>query len=53
MRAAGFDPAGAIRMLHCLGKLDRGPDSLGLNRYLSTHPSIDERVNRLRRLAGG
>jgi predicted Zn-dependent protease len=38
MRAAGFDPAGAIRMLQCLGKLDRRPDPLGLNRYLSTHP---------------
>ena len=51
MRAAGFDPAGAIRMLQCLGELDRSPDPLGLNRYLSTHPSIEERVNRLRRLA--
>ena len=53
MRAAGFDPAGAIRMLQCVGKLDRSPDPLGLNRYLSTHPPIDERVNRLRRLAAG
>ena len=51
MRAAGFDPAGAIRMLQCLGELDRSPDPLGLNRYLSTHPPIEERVNRLRRLA--
>jgi predicted Zn-dependent protease len=53
MRAAGFDPAGAIRMLQCLGELDRRPDPLGLNRYLSTHPPIEERVNRLRRLAAG
>jgi predicted Zn-dependent protease len=53
MRAAGFDPAGAIRMLHCLGELDRSPDPLGLNRYLSTHPPIEERVNRLRRLSAG
>jgi predicted Zn-dependent protease len=54
MRAAGFDPAGAIRMLQCLGELDRRPDPLGLNRYLSTHPPIDERVHRLRRrLAAG
>ena len=52
MRAAGFDPAGSIRMLQCLGELDRSPDPLGLNRYLSTHPPIEERVNRLRRLAG-
>ena len=51
MRAAGFDPAGAIRMLQCLGELDRQPDPLGLNRYLSTHPPIEERVVRLRRLA--
>ena len=49
MRAAGFDPAGAIRTLQCLGKLDRSADPLGLNRYLSTHPPIEERVNRLRR----
>jgi predicted Zn-dependent protease len=48
MRAAGFDPAGAIRMLQRLGELDRGADPLGLNRYLSTHPPIDERVKRLR-----
>ena len=53
MRAAGFDPAGAIRMLECLGDLDRSPDPLGLNRYLSTHPPIEERVRRLRRLAAG
>jgi predicted Zn-dependent protease len=53
MRAAGFDPAGAIRMLQCLGELDRSPDPLGLNRYLSTHPPIVERVNRLRRRAAG
>jgi Zn-dependent protease with chaperone function len=38
-------------MLQCLGELDRSPDPLGLNRYLSTHPPIEERVNRLRRLA--
>ena len=51
MRAAGFDPAGAIRMLQCLGELDRSPDPLGFNRYLSTHPPIEERVHHLRRLA--
>jgi predicted Zn-dependent protease len=53
MRAAGFDPGGAIRMLRCLGELDRRPDPLGLNRYLSTHPPIDERVDRLGRLIAG
>jgi len=53
MRAAGFDPAGAVRMLQYLGGLDRRPGALGLNRYLSTHPPIEERVNRLRRLTAG
>jgi beta-barrel assembly-enhancing protease len=53
MRAAGFDPAGAIRTLQCLGDLDRTPDSFGLNQYLSTHPPIEERVRRLRRLTAG
>jgi predicted Zn-dependent protease len=51
MRASGFDTAGAIRMLQCLGELDRSHDPLGLNRYLSTHPPLEERVIRLRRLA--
>ena len=51
MRAAGFDPAGAIQTLQCLADLDRTPDTFGLNQYLSTHPPIDERVRRLRRLA--
>jgi beta-barrel assembly-enhancing protease len=51
MRAARFDPGGAIRVLQRLGDLDRSPDPLGLNRYLSTHPPIEERVSRLRRLA--
>jgi predicted Zn-dependent protease len=51
MRAAGFDPAGAIHTLQCLGELDRTPDTFGLNQYLSTHPPIEERVRRLRRLA--
>ena len=51
MRGAGFDPAGAIRALQRLGDLDRRPDPLGLGAYLSTHPPIDDRVNRLKRVA--
>jgi beta-barrel assembly-enhancing protease len=51
MRAAGFDPAGAIRALQRLGKLDRIPDPLGLGAYMSTHPAIDDRVVRLRGIA--
>jgi Zn-dependent protease with chaperone function len=53
MRAASFDPAGAIRMLRCLGELHRHPDPLGLNRYLSTHPPIEERVAQLLRRSAG
>jgi predicted Zn-dependent protease len=53
MRAAGFDTAGATRVLMRLGELDRIPDPLGLGAYLSTHPAIDARVLRLRRIASG
>jgi Zn-dependent protease with chaperone function len=51
MRAAGFDPAAAIRVLQRLGDLNRIHDPLGLSAYLSTHPAIDARVRRLRRIA--
>lgn len=51
MRGAGFDPAGAIRVLQRLGELDRPPHSLGLGAYLSTHPPVEDRVLRLRRVA--
>ena len=51
MRAAGFDPAGAIRLLQRLGGLDQAPDHLGLGPYLSTHPLREERMMRLLRLA--
>ena len=51
MRAAGFDPAGAVRVLQRLGELDRSPDPLGLGPYLSTHPPVEDRILRLRRVA--
>lgn len=51
MRAAGFDPAGAVRLLQRLGELDRRPDPLGLGPYLSTHPPVEDRIHQLRRLA--
>jgi beta-barrel assembly-enhancing protease len=51
MRAAGFDPAGAIRLLQRLGRLDGTPGPLGLGAYLSTHPLVKDRIARLRRLA--
>ena len=50
MRAAGFDSTGGIRLLERLGGLDQTPDPLGLGPYLSTHPSVEERVLKLRRL---
>jgi predicted Zn-dependent protease len=51
-RAAGFDPAGAIHLLQRLGTLEGTPSPLGLGPYLSTHPPVEDRVRRLRRLAG-
>ena len=47
MRAAGFDPAGAIRMLELLRGLERDP-SRGLGGWLSTHPPTTDRIHRLR-----
>jgi predicted Zn-dependent protease len=46
MRAAGFDPAGAIRLLHRMESLEGMPDPL--DPYLSTHPPVEDRVRRLR-----
>ena len=46
MRTAQFDPAGAIRMLQCLGRFHAGGAAPpGLNRYLSTHPPIESSWN--------
>ena len=52
MRAAGFDPAGAIRLLQRLGGLDQAPDHLGLGPYLSTHPAVEDRIEHLRHRLG-
>ena len=50
MRAAGFDPTGATRMLDRLGALDQTSDQSLLGTYFSTHPAVDERIQSLRRL---
>jgi predicted Zn-dependent protease len=50
MRAAGFDVAGAVRLLQRFGDLDRRPDRFGVGAYMSTHPPVEDRVGRLRRL---
>ncbi len=48
MRAAGFDPRGAIRMLERFRRMERESDPLGLAAYLSTHPPVDDRLHHLR-----
>ena len=50
MRAAGFDPAGAIRLLERFRDLDQTPDHFALGPYLSTHPDIEDRILNIRRL---
>ena len=47
-RAAGFDTAGATRLLERFRMLEQGPGLLGLGPYLSTHPPVDERIAALR-----
>ena len=49
MRAAGFDPAGAIRLLDRLGGLAQTPDRSGPGAYFSTHPVVEDRILHLRR----
>ena len=49
MKAAGFDPDGALRLLARFQRLDRLPDASGLGAYLSTHPPVTDRVARLQR----
>lgn len=46
--AAGIDPSGMIRLYEKIG--DRGTLP-GFLRYVSTHPDMDQRVQRLRKLA--
>ena len=48
-RAAGFDPAGATRLLERLRRLDLDANHSGLGTYFSTHPPIDDRILNVRR----
>lgn len=50
LRTAGIDPAGMIAFFDLLGT--EGKDSPELFKYLSTHPSPADRIERLRSLAG-
>ena len=47
MRAAGFDAAGAVRMLERLRALERDRTG-GLGGWLATHPPTTDRIHRLR-----
>lgn len=47
-RAAGFDPAGAVRALQRFQRLDPTHDERGLSAYFATHPPVAERIARLR-----
>jgi predicted Zn-dependent protease len=47
-RAAGFNTAGAVRLFERLRSLDPDPAASGLGTYLSTHPPVTERIERLR-----
>lgn len=48
--SAGVDPAGMIAFLEGLKR--KGEDAPGILKYLSTHPSTADRIERLRALAG-
>lgn len=48
MRAAGFDPGGALRMLDLLRGLEPGGGRTGGGGWLASHPPTAERIRRLR-----
>jgi predicted Zn-dependent protease len=53
-KAAGFEPAGAVRLLSRLADLTRSADSSSLGEYFSTHPAAEIRIQNIRRfLAAG
>jgi predicted Zn-dependent protease len=50
LRAAGFEPQGAIRLLARLAELKRTAEPSSLGEYFSTHPTAEIRMESLRRL---
>lgn len=48
LRAAGFHPAGSVRLLHRFRSLDAATHSTGLGAYVSTHPPVEDRILKLR-----
>ena len=48
MKAAGFDPNGAIRLLRRLREFNQTSNQTSGSPYLSTHPTIEKRIARLR-----
>jgi predicted Zn-dependent protease len=47
MQAAGFDPAGGVRVLERLARLGASPS--GLEEYFSSHPTLEQRIRDLHR----
>lgn len=48
LRAAGFEPQGAVRMLTRLAELKRSAEPSRLGEYFSTHPTAEIRIQSLR-----
>ncbi len=49
LRAAGFEPEGAIQLLMRLAELQRSAEPASLGEYFSTHPTAEVRIQTLRR----
>ena len=49
LRAAGFEPEGAIQLLGRLAELKRSAEPASLGEYFSTHPTAEIRIQSLRR----
>ena len=52
IRAAGYDPDGATRLLKRLWKLSSDDDPLGMSVYFSTHPPFNERIGNIGNVLG-